>query len=122
MVTVAIVGLLSGVALPQFLAFRDDAAKRSAFIEVVGMAKECATARNVERLYPAAYPASLKTGTNKIVDEDCLATTTGDITFKSVEGGAVGQKCGNVAVTTAGQKCQIVVSASGAQTYTTPAS
>ena len=119
MVTVAIVGLLSGVAVPQFLAFQKDAKERSAFIEVIGLAQECATARKLQRLYPTAYAAGIKP---RVVDKDCLAGTTGDITFKSEEGGAVGQKCGSAAVATAGQKCQIVVASDGAQTFSTPTS
>jgi prepilin-type N-terminal cleavage/methylation domain-containing protein len=121
MVTVAIVGLLSGVAVPQFLAFQQDAKERSAFLEVIGLAKECATARKLGRLYPDAYPTSLTAGVNAIVNGNCTKGSTSDLTFKSIEGGAVDQKCGNVAVSTAGQKCQIVVASDGAQTFTTPA-
>ena len=43
MITVAIVGLLSAVALPQFLGARTSAAAGSAIGEKVGLAKECAT-------------------------------------------------------------------------------
>jgi type IV pilus assembly protein PilA len=43
MITVAIVGILSAVALPQFLGARVAAAAGSAIGEQVGLAKECAT-------------------------------------------------------------------------------
>ena len=43
MITVAIVGILSAVALPQFLGARTAAAAGSAIGEKVGLAKECAT-------------------------------------------------------------------------------
>ena len=121
MVTVAIVGLLSGVAVPQFLAFQQDAKERSAFLEVIGLAKECATARKLDRLYPAAYPDALKTAPTDIVDKDCLKGTAGVITFTSKEGGAVDQKCGSTAVTTAGYRCKIEVAKDGSQTFTTVA-
>ena len=43
MIVVAIVGLLSAVALPQFLSARDRAGAKAAVGEIVGLAKECAT-------------------------------------------------------------------------------
>ena len=43
MITVAIVGILSAVALPQFLGARTAAAAGAAIGEKVGLAKECAT-------------------------------------------------------------------------------
>ena len=43
MIVVAIVGLLSAVALPQFLSARDRADAKSKVGELVGLAKECAT-------------------------------------------------------------------------------
>ena len=42
MIVVAIIGLLSAVALPQFLGARDRADARSKIGEAVGLAKECA--------------------------------------------------------------------------------
>jgi len=43
MITVAIVGILSAVALPQFLGARTSAAAGSAIGEKVGLSKECAS-------------------------------------------------------------------------------
>ena len=43
MISVAIVGLLSAVALPQFLGARTSAAARAKIGEKIGLAKECAT-------------------------------------------------------------------------------
>jgi len=43
MIVVAIIGLLSAVALPQFLNARDRADYKAKIGEVVGLAKECAT-------------------------------------------------------------------------------
>ena len=40
---VAIVGLLTAVALPQFLSARNRADAKAAVGEIVGLAKECAT-------------------------------------------------------------------------------
>jgi type IV pilus assembly protein PilA len=42
MIVVAIIGLLSAVALPQFLAARDRADAKAKVGELVGLAKECA--------------------------------------------------------------------------------
>ena len=42
MIVVAIIGLLSAVALPQFLGARDRADARAKIGEVVGLSKECA--------------------------------------------------------------------------------
>ena len=43
MIVVAIIGLLSVVALPQFLGARDKADSKSRIGELIGLAKECAT-------------------------------------------------------------------------------
>ena len=43
MIVVAIIGLLSAVALPQFLGARDKADSKSKIGEAIGLAKECAT-------------------------------------------------------------------------------
>ena len=43
MIVVAIIGLLSAVALPQFLGARDRADTKSKVAEAVGLAKECAS-------------------------------------------------------------------------------
>ena len=43
MIVVAIIGLLSAVALPQFLGARDKADAKAKIGEAVGLAKECAT-------------------------------------------------------------------------------
>jgi len=43
MIVVAIVGLLSAVALPQFLSARDRADAKAKVGELVGIAKECST-------------------------------------------------------------------------------
>ena len=42
MITVAIIGLLSAVALPQFLGARDRADAKAKIGEIVGLSKECA--------------------------------------------------------------------------------
>ena len=122
MVTVAIVGFLSAFAVPQFLNFQADAKGRSAFGEVIGLAKECATARSVlvDNLYPDPYPTSLKTANAdgvKVVDQDCTKAVTTAVTFTSTRGGIKGIKCGPEVVTDANESCQIVVSPTGKQTF-----
>ncbi len=43
MIVVAVIGILSAVALPQYLSARNTAAAGSAIGEAIGLAKECAT-------------------------------------------------------------------------------
>ena len=73
MIVVAIIGLLSAVALPQFLAARDRADAKAKVGEVVGLAKECA-----------------------VFNAEANTSNTGVNTPMSASGGA-GVSCGTVA-------------------------
>ena len=75
MITVAIVGILSAVALPQFLGARVAAAAGSAIGEQVGLAKECAT-----------FVASGGVG----IAPATTCTTTGGSVVETWAGGSVG--------------------------------
>jgi type IV pilus assembly protein PilA len=59
MVVVAIVGVLSAVALPQFLGMQEKAELRGKIGEYVGLAQECSTAIKIEGPYPEDYPADV---------------------------------------------------------------
>ena len=61
MIVVAIIGLLSAVALPQFLGARQRADSKSKIGELVGIAKECATFQIEADI--AATPIRTPTGT-----------------------------------------------------------
>ena len=64
MIVVAIIGLLSAVALPQFLGARDRADARAKIGEVVGLAKECAVF-NAEA-DPTVTTVRIATGTGTV--------------------------------------------------------
>ena len=70
MITVAIVGILSAVALPQFLGARTAAAAGSAIGEKVGLAKECAT-------YVASGGVGQKPGSCELTGGTFTATWAG---------------------------------------------
>ena len=61
MVVVAIVGVLSAVALPKFLGMTAKAELRSEIGEHTGLAKECSTAIKIEGPYPEEYPDTVST-------------------------------------------------------------
>ncbi len=89
MIVVAIVGILSAVAVPQFLGARSSAAAGAKIGEIVGKAKECAT-----------YAA---TGGVGIAPTDC--STSGG-TFSGTWSGTVG---GLTCLTTTGSASQASV-------------
>lgn len=58
MVVVAVVGVLSAVALPQFLGLRAKAGLGAEIGEHIGLAKECSTSIKILGPYPEHYPAN----------------------------------------------------------------
>jgi len=58
MVVVAIVGVLSAVALPQFLGLQAKAGLGAQIGEHIGLAKECSTSIKILGPYPEDYPAN----------------------------------------------------------------
>ena len=82
MITVAIVGILSAVALPQFLGARVAAAAGSAIGEKVGLAKECAT-----------YVASGGVGQLPVATSPDVCGLTGGSFAASWDGTSSGVKC-----------------------------
>jgi len=69
MIVVAIIGLLSAVALPRFISSRDAADAGARVGEVVGLAKECAV------WVASGGVGSAPTGKAGITDDDCSTTT-----------------------------------------------
>ena len=74
MIVIVVVGVLSAVALPNFLGVKDKATAAAQVGEFVGLAKECSTAIIIEGPYPDLYPAS----TNPNISADCSGATTAD--------------------------------------------
>lgn len=105
MITVAIVGILSAVALPQFLGARTAAAAGAAIGEKVGLAKECAT-----------YVASGGVGQQPTAG-GVTCSSAGNVTYTATwTGTASGVKC--LAITDIGAVTQarITVSSTGSLT------
>ena len=91
MVVVAIVGILSAVALPRFLGVRDSAESGSVVGSMVGLAKECATGQLLGRTTTTNASAGADidvTGTCNGLGESTLANAT---PFEA--GAAEGQPC-----------------------------
>jgi type IV pilus assembly protein PilA len=102
MITVAIVGILSAVALPQFLGARVAAAAGSAIGEQVGLAKECAT-----------FVAS--GGVGQAPDDDCTVADGGTFTA-TWSGTTSGVKCLQLTDIGAVSEVTITVSSTGSLT------
>jgi type IV pilus assembly protein PilA len=82
MIVVAIVGILSAVALPNFLGARAAASAGAAVGEVVGLAKECAT-----------FVASGGVGVAPTAAIVTTCTPAGGTVTKTFQSGAAGVQC-----------------------------
>ena len=80
MIVIVVVGILSAVALPQFLGVRDKAELGASIGEQVGLAKECSAAVLIDGPYPSG----------------CAATGATRFTFTSAaaDANSAGVKCG----------------------------
>ncbi len=113
MIVIVVVGVLSAVALPNFLGVKDKAEAGSQVGELLGLAKECSTAIIIDGPYPDAYPTTVNASGN------CYGTAqtdtpSADVVFTGEEiptGSAATAKCGpDVAkVIAAGEKCIVTV-------------
>ncbi len=126
MIVIVVVGVLSAVALPNFLGVKDKATAGAQIGEFVGLAKECSTAIIIEGPYPASYPAASTDG----ISIDC--NKSGDVTnppqapvvFTSTvpATSTATVKCGPTETVAAGKTCVITVNnTNGAITFTAPA-
>ncbi len=117
MIVVVVVGILSAVALPQFLGVKDKAQIGTQIGEAVGLAKECSASVLIDGPYPDKYVLTKGTTPSGLkIDGDCnggdrKTPPAKDVkyeTIKTVED-AEGTNCGGTAMTK-GQKCTIAVS------------
>lgn len=113
MIVVAIVGILSAVALPNFLGARAAASAGAAVGEVIGLAKECATF--VASGGVGAVPTA---PTTSAVSVDCTSIAGGTVT-KTFQSGAQGVQClgtGTTSAATSGGVKVVIAGTTGAMT------
>ena len=123
MIVVVVVGVLSAVALPQFLGLSEKAALGSQIGESIGLAKECSTAIRIRGPYPANYPPGTTTdNANCNGGNTTLApAANGTIVFVSDAATAetAGINCGPINVLAATNTCSVTVDTdTGAITFT----
>ncbi|WP_416223907.1 hypothetical protein [Synechococcus sp. CBW1107] len=107
MIVVAIVGILSAVALPQFLNARTAAATGSKIGEALGIAKECATAAASKIAVGTTTPGA---GITVTPVSDCMGGGSIVATF---DAGAAGIKCLTDTSTSTSTTATITVGSTG---------
>ena len=103
MIVVAIVGILSAVALPNFLGARAAASAGAAVGESVGLAKECAT-------WVASGGVGVAPSTTGGATVTCTSPTAAGTVTKTFTRGAANVQCLGTAVTTATGNSRVTVS------------
>jgi len=126
MIVIVVVGVLSAVALPNFLGVKDKATAGAQIGEFVGLAKECSTAIIIEGPYPANYPATATPGISRDCNKagDTTVPPDAPVVFTSTvpATSTATVKCGPTGTVAAGKTCVITVNnTNGAITFTTPA-
>jgi type IV pilus assembly protein PilA len=112
MIVVAIVGILSAVALPLYLQARNSAAAGAAIGEALGLAKECATFAASE-VGVAPAPATL--GNGVLITTAC-SDTGGGVYTATWTAGPVGVRCLDQVTTGAEATATITVDGDGQTT------
>ncbi len=109
MIVVAVIGVLSAVALPNFLQARNAAAAGAAIGEAIGVAKECATWLASGGIGSA--PATVANGPTMT----CVTGAAGTVVSRSFTAGATGLRCLNqTALATSATQVSITIPTSGA--------
>jgi type IV pilus assembly protein PilA len=111
MIVVAIVGILSAVALPNFLGARAAAAAGARVGEAVGIAKECASYMASGGV--GSQPTTVPSNGGGIT---CATGAAGSVVSGTWETGAGGIKCLGVTSTTANTQATISIGASNGTT------
>ncbi len=110
MIVVAIIGILSAVALPQYLQARNAAAAGAAIGEALGLAKECATFAASEVGAAPAAPGSAA------VTVTTACTVGGGVYQATWTAGPVGVRCLDKTSVAANSKAVLTVDANGGLT------
>jgi type IV pilus assembly protein PilA len=105
MITVAVIGVLSAVALPQFLQARNAATAGAAVGEVLGLAKECATGQ------ASGVGSEVTPPTGAVVL--CDGTADRDLVSTSWVAGPVGVTCLDQKSTKTSTKATVTAKANG---------
>jgi type IV pilus assembly protein PilA len=108
MIVVAVIGILSAVALPQYLQARNAAIAGSAIGEAIGIAKECATFAASDI---GAAP-TLAAGASVVATTAC--TVDGGVYTATWPVGVVGVRCLNQTSTAANTTATVTIAANGA--------
>jgi type IV pilus assembly protein PilA len=119
MVVVGIVGVLSAVALPQFLGAKEKADLGAQINEATALAKECATMLKVEGPYP-----TITAGNTGITIVKCSGATNADVptatptyTTTKASTNTINNRCGDLTLA-ASKNCKVEVDIStGVLTY-----
>jgi type IV pilus assembly protein PilA len=114
MVVVGIVGILSAVALPQFIKVSEEADAGISTNEALLLARECSRAKLVNLGYPDAYVAGTRAAS--IADGDC---EKGDdataVVYTSQTPGKAGDKCLEHSLSADGKSCTFTAAATNGQ-------
>ena len=112
MIVIVIVGILSAVALPQFLGVRDRADSGAVVGSMVGLAKECATGQ----LLGSATTTTTSVGSDITLSADCDGATA-SVTLVNATAfaadAAVGQNCVDDVGASGDTLCTITVTDDG---------
>ena len=111
MIVVAVIGVLSAVALPNFLQARNAAAAGAAIGEAIGVAKECATWLASGGI--GSTPETVANGPTMT----CAVGAAGTVVSRSFTAGATGLRCLNqTSLATSATQVSITIPTNGGMT------
>jgi len=119
MIVIVVVGILSAVALPNFLGVKDKTLLSAAIAEGTGLAKECSSAIRIETPLPSA-PAS-PTANDVTIASSCGNATAMTFTTVAANANSALTKCGPDPddKLLAGESCEIEVTNKGVISFRT---